>query len=177
MLMIEGLIEIGNADCGIVTGFHRDPTNYPKMSPFMVEIRRRLWATILEMALQSSLDSGMPPLISSDDYDTLAPKNIDDSEIIEDSEIGPKAKPNTIFTQTSIQIILLRSLLKRLAIGRLLNHFRSKPSYEDVLRLSSEVSDLLRDATVSLQNFQSRNTRWAISDLILCPIHFLCVLQ
>ena len=129
------------------------------MSPFHVEIRRRLWATVLEMALQSSLDSGMPPLISSDDYDTLAPKNIDDNEIMEDSEIGPKAKPSTTYTQTSIQIILLRSLLKRLAIARLINHFRSKPSYEDVLRLSSEVSDILRDTTVALQNFQSQNTR------------------
>ena len=141
------------------TGFHRDPTNYPKMAPFNVEIRRRLWATVLEIALQSSLDSGMPPLISSDDYDTLAPKNIDDSEIMEDSEIGPKAKPSTTYTQTSIQIILLRSLLKRLAIARLINHFRSKPSYEDVLRLSSELSDILRDSTVALQNFQSQNTR------------------
>ena len=64
-------------------GLHRDPTNYPKMSPFHVELRRRLWAVTLEMVLQSSLDSGMPPLISQDDYDTLAPKNIDDSEITE----------------------------------------------------------------------------------------------
>ena len=69
-------------------GLHRDPTNYPKMSSFHVELRRRLWAVTLEMALQSSLDSGMPPLISQDDYDTLAPKNIDDSEIAENRSVS-----------------------------------------------------------------------------------------
>ena len=75
------------------------------------------------------------------------------------SHTSAPAKPGNTFTQTSLQIILLRSLPKRLAIARLVNHFRSKPSYEDVLRLSSEVMELLRDATVMIQTFQSRNTR------------------
>ena len=132
-------------------GLHRDPTKYPKMSPFHTEIRRRLWATIVEMALQSSLDSGMPPMISADDYDTWAPSNIDDSAITENSEVAPPAKSRTVFTQTSMQIILLSSLLKRLAIAQMLNHFRSKPSYDDVLRLSSEVSEAIRDATRLIQ--------------------------
>lgn len=129
------------------------------MSPFNVEIRRRLWATTIEMALQSSLDSGMPPLLASDDYDTLAPTNINDNEITESSEVAASGKPSTTYTETTLQTILLRTLPKRLAIARLLNHFRSKPSYEDVLRLSSEISELLRDATVSVQAFQSRNIR------------------
>ena len=76
-----------------------------------------------------------------------------------DSNISTPAKTDNTFTQTSLQIILLRSLPKRLAIARLINHFRSKPSYEDVIRLSSEVLELLRAATVMIQTFQSRDIR------------------
>ena len=132
---------------GIHMGLHRDPTNYPKMSPFHTELRRRLWATIIEMALQTSLDCCMPPMFSSDDYDTLPPKNIDDCDIAENSEIMPPAKPSTVYTDASMQIALLTSLPIRLAIARMLNHFRSKPSYDDVLRLSSEVSEAIRHST------------------------------
>ena len=70
------------------------------------------------------------------------------------SDTSPPTKPKNIFTQTTMQIILLRSLLKRLAIARLLNHFRSKPSYEDVLRLGREISDVLRETTVAIQTFR-----------------------
>lgn len=132
---------------GIHMGLHRDPTNYPKMSPFHTELRRRLWATITEMALQTSLDCCMPPMFSSDDYDTLPPRNIDDCDIVENSEVIPTAKPCSVYTDTSMQITLLSSLPTRLAIARMLNHFRSKPSYDEVLRLSSEVSETIRQGT------------------------------
>ena len=132
---------------GIHMGLHRDPNNYPKMSPFNTELRRRLWATIIEMALQTSLDCCMPPMFSSDDYDTLPPRNVDDCDIAENSELMPPTKPNTVYTDTSMQIVLLSSLPTRLAIARMLNHFRSNPSYDEVLRLSSEVSEAIRNAT------------------------------
>lgn len=62
-------------------GFHRDPKYLPNMKPFHGELRRRLWATILELNIQSALDSGMPPLISPDDYDTEPPSNLNDTDI------------------------------------------------------------------------------------------------
>ena len=60
-------------------GLHRDPANFPKISTFHGEMRRRLWATVLEITAQSSLDMGMPPLISCQDFDTLPPSNINDA--------------------------------------------------------------------------------------------------
>lgn len=49
----------------IQMGFHRDPKYLPKMSILQAEMRRRLWATILELNIQSSIGSGMPFLIVS----------------------------------------------------------------------------------------------------------------
>lgn len=68
-------------------GLHRDPERLPKMNKFRSEMRRRLWNTILEIALQSSMDSGGPPLISLQEYDTCAPTNCDDSQLTDDD--GP----------------------------------------------------------------------------------------
>ena len=94
-------------------GLHRDPGYLPKMSVLCVELRRRLWATIIEMVVQSSLDSGMPALLSFNDFDTLPPSNIDDNELDETTEVIPRSKDRAIFTQTSLQVLLLQSLRLR----------------------------------------------------------------
>ncbi len=136
-------------------GLHRDPTKYPAMSPFLTEVRRRLWATVLELAVQTSLDGGMPPLISFEDFDTLAPSNIADEDISETTEALPTSKPETSFTCTSLQIGLLKSLRGRLEVARLINHFRSNPTYEDVLRLSSEIFDAIRESGLRIRTHLS----------------------
>jgi len=40
-------------------GLHRDPSHYDKISVYHGEMRRRLWATVMEITAQSSLDMGM----------------------------------------------------------------------------------------------------------------------
>lgn len=100
-------------------GLHRDPTNYPEMPVFYAEIRRRLWATILEMTVQSSLDCGMPPMISRNDFDTLAPRNMKDDEISE----SVQSPPTSDCAQNSLQISLFKSLRTRLGVAQLINNF------------------------------------------------------
>lgn len=118
-------------------GLHRDPVHFPKMGPYYAEMRRRLWATVLELSLQSSQDLGMSPLINTEDYDTELPANIDDSEISETTKKAPMSKPVTTFTRTSIQISLMRTFCTRLEIAKAVNSFRNEISYEDTLRLGS----------------------------------------
>ncbi|RDL29970.1 uncharacterized protein BP5553_10597 [Venustampulla echinocandica] len=120
-------------------GFHRDPKHFPRISMLHGEVRRRLWATILEINIISSLDSGMPPLISLQDFDTEAPANIDDEDISESSVTRPTSKPWGVFTQTSIQLAALSSLPTRLEVTRLTNDFRYEPTYDEVIRLGGEL--------------------------------------
>ena len=91
-------------------GLHRDPEHLPKMSILSVELRRRLWATIMEMVIQSSLESGLPPLISFGDFDTKPPLNINDNEIDESTQMPPASHERAMATQTSPQLALLQSL-------------------------------------------------------------------
>jgi predicted DNA-binding ribbon-helix-helix protein len=121
-------------------GLHHDPEHLPAMSLLQAEVRRRLWATVLEMAVQSSLDSAMPPIISLSHFDTEAPSNYNDDEM-DESTIELVAHPRNTCTASSIQLILLDSIPTRLRILQLLSDLEAEPSYQDVLSLSSEVTD------------------------------------
>lgn len=141
-------------------GLHRDPTKIPNVPRYLAEIRRRLWATILEIALQSSLDSGGPPLLSMSDFDTLPPANFFDDQLIEKSSPAasgaapPPPKPLTTFTNTSIQIALLKSFPTRLAIARYVNDFRSGSSYDETLRLNSELRSACQALAATIQSYR-----------------------
>ncbi|KAI1739475.1 hypothetical protein F4680DRAFT_137271 [Xylaria scruposa] len=139
-------------------GLHRDPKHLPTMPFLEAEIRRRLWYTILEMIVQSSLDSAMPPRISFEDFDTESPSNNNDDEI-DESTIGPLPHPKEKYTSTSMQLLLIKSLPCRLRIVQLLNGLHSELAYPDVLALSSE----LLNACQACSNFITDNKRAGIT--------------
>ncbi|KAF2184010.1 hypothetical protein K469DRAFT_784764 [Zopfia rhizophila CBS 207.26] len=120
----------------IYIGLHRDPVRLPQMTAFAAEMRRRLWNTILEVALQSSLTSGGPPFISLDDFDTAPPGNFDDDQLVTDD---PVPKPADNFTQVSIAIALRKTFPHRLAVTKFLNDLASPGTYEETLRLDAEL--------------------------------------
>lgn len=132
-------------------GLHRDPKHFPRMSVFQSEMRRRLWATILEMNVQYSLDSGMPTLISFHDFDCEAPSNINDADIGEATKVTPVPQASASFTQTSIQIALLKSLPVRLEIIRLINDFRVEPSYDEILRIGADLTKIMREDIMTIK--------------------------
>jgi hypothetical protein len=144
-------------------GLHRDPSHFPKISIFHAEIRRRMWATIIELATQSSLDCGMPPMFSYYEFDCEPPSNYDDADIDEQTKVYPPRKPDSVLTDTSIQITLLRSLPTRLEISRMLNDFRSTPPYDKVIALSSEHSSHIRAHSPFYHTSQFSNHRFTAS--------------
>ncbi|KAF2449807.1 hypothetical protein P171DRAFT_405342 [Karstenula rhodostoma CBS 690.94] len=139
-------------------GLHRDPSHIGTMSVFHAEMRRRLWATILEMTVQSSLDMGMPPMISPDDYDTLPPSNVDDEELTEAGTMPLRPKPVQEFTQCSMQIAFYETLPLRLEICRLINSLRFTLSYDEALRLGAEMLAACREKLTFFQSFLGSST-------------------
>jgi hypothetical protein len=120
----------------ICIGLHRDPIHFPQRSILAAEMRRRLWNTVLEMTLQSSLTSGGPPLISLNDFDTEPPGNYDDDQLMADD---PVPKPLTVFTQMSVAIALRKTFPQRLAVIKFLNDLSSPGTYEETLRLDRDL--------------------------------------
>lgn len=141
----------------ISIGLHRDPVHLPKMSLLAAETRRRVWATILEILVQSSMDSGGPPLISTEDYDTKPPGNYNDEDLRDTTAAEPPPpKPISTFTETSIQITLLKCIRTRLDIAAYLNEFRSVTSYERSLLLNSALTTVSRSLDALVRVYQGQ---------------------
>ncbi|KJK61154.1 fungal transcription factor regulatory middle homology region [Aspergillus parasiticus SU-1] len=133
-------------------GFHIDPRHIEGISFFDAQLRRRIWNTILEIVVQSSMDAGGLPLIRCDDYDCEPPLNIDDAQM---EDAIPKAKPLEDFTETSLQIALRRSLSVRLQIAHFLNDFRRGTSYDEALQLSKSLINIYRESSALFDVFQN----------------------
>jgi hypothetical protein len=159
-------------------GLHRDPEHFGKISIYHREMRRRLWATVLEITAQSSLDMGMPPMLSSNDYDTKAPSNINDEDIKEGVDASFEEKPPTEYTDSSIQIAFTKTLPIRLDIIKLINNLRFDLAYDDVLQISSELNDACRNHIIFFKSalsdkhnitpFQIKMTDSLVRRFVLC---------
>lgn len=70
-------------------GLHRDGTHF-NLSPFTMEMRRRLWWSICVLDSRASEDSGYDAAIPLDGVDTQIPLNVDDSELLPNMTELPK---------------------------------------------------------------------------------------
>ena len=139
----------------MLMGYHRDPTLLPISSMFEIEMRRRLWATILEILLQSCMNSGSPPLISPEDYDCKTPSNINDTQIDNEHELTPIPKPKDYYTQTTLQIALMQTFYARLSIAKLSSGIRTDVPYETVLQLGTQ---LQQDYSTTVRHLEASRT-------------------
>ena len=143
----------------MMAGYHRDPTRYARISVFNMEMRRRIWTTIVELDLQVSLERGMPPSIQEADYDTAPALNINDSEIQEDSTELPTAQPLNVVTDCSFQAVLVQSLPLRLKACALMHSPRISCRYDDILHLDFELHRHLSKVplwpTTDMDDFQT----------------------
>ncbi|KAF7157474.1 hypothetical protein CNMCM5623_001735 [Aspergillus felis] len=132
----------------IYMGLHRDPGRLPQTTTFVIEMRRRLWNTILEVNLQSSLTSGSPSLLSVNDFDTAPPNNFDDEQL-EAQDLVPR--PAGDFTKVSVAVALRRTFPYRLAVVKFLNGLTSPGTYEETLRLDVDLREAYRKLAQTLR--------------------------
>ncbi|GKZ58482.1 hypothetical protein AnigIFM49718_004301 [Aspergillus niger] len=132
-------------------GLHQDPNCLSEMDPTEKELRRRLWYTILELNLQSSLDSGMLPMIATGDWNTEPPS---DHNLDAEPEIGEREE-SAAHKSMNLQPILSSSIPLRLHASRLINDLREEPPYEEVLEVGKELASACRDISVTLDQLDS----------------------
>ncbi|XWW94364.1 hypothetical protein V2A60_002307 [Cordyceps javanica] len=136
-------------------GLHYDPKHFQGMSVFKAELRRRLWYTILELLVQASLDTAMPPRISTEEYDTEPPSNINDNDFDEDSQ-ALHSKPESEFTDATLQRHLIYALPARIRIVRYLNAINANLSYPEAMSLGTALSTAQRKCTLAFQTYPDK---------------------
>ncbi|KAF7131351.1 hypothetical protein CNMCM5793_004465 [Aspergillus hiratsukae] len=104
-------------------------------------MRRRLWNTILEVKLQSSLTSGSPSLLSLNDFDTAPPGNFNDEQLEAQDSVP---RPEGGITELSMAVALRRAFPYRLDVVKFLNDLTSPGIYEETLRLDAELREAYR---------------------------------
>jgi Fungal specific transcription factor domain len=140
----------------MMMGLHRDTALFPSLTPFQVEMRNRLWVTVIELSAQSLLDSGVPLPLSLEEFDSKPPRNINDEDIFPGSKEEVQSRKDEVFTDSSIQILLRKSISARLEIARLLNDpLRKNLTFERAMQLGQEVRAACREISAFFQSHAS----------------------
>ncbi|TQV91898.1 fungal specific transcription factor domain-containing protein [Cordyceps javanica] len=86
--LLQGMI----VQIALSLGYHRDARNFPAISPFDGEMRRRVWAVVLQMDLRLSSQVGLPRLVKAEEHDTAEPRNLLDSDFDEGTAELPRSR-------------------------------------------------------------------------------------
>lgn len=128
------------------------------------EARRRLMATIVELDLQASMDGGSLPITSVEDSHFSLPSNTDDvirgggaDEDVPQDTAAFQPKPMNQFTQSSLQILLAKTLPVRLKVARFLNS-QHEYSFDTALGLSAQLLGELKECYDLIEGYRTAST-------------------
>jgi hypothetical protein len=79
-------------------GYHRDPRNFPNISAFEGEMRRRIWAVMSQLDTLISFQVGLPRTIQAWQHDVEPPRNLFDEDFDENTQELPLSRPETELT-------------------------------------------------------------------------------
>ncbi|PYI03210.1 hypothetical protein BO78DRAFT_375535 [Aspergillus sclerotiicarbonarius CBS 121057] len=135
----------------MVVGLHLDLTGNKQLSAYQIELRRRLWITIVEMDLQTSIASGMPVTIPDLDFDPLIPTNLNDVDFDESTTELPPAKPTHEWTDTLAQVTLASSLPLRIRAMSLVRTSSPGLDLSEIVKQGRRVEECLRQIPAPLK--------------------------
>lgn len=120
-------------------GYHRDPDHFPGISPFAGEMRRRVWATVFQIDLLMSSESGLPRTTGIH-IDTKEPRNISETDFDEDSTELPPSRPETEMT-TTLYLIARTRISSVLGLISDINADTRVPSYDEIMSIDKAIED------------------------------------
>jgi hypothetical protein len=134
---------------GQAIGLHRDGTNFPHLKPFEVEMRRRLFWSLLMLDLRSAEDQGTECIIADGSFDTQLPLNINDADISPDSTELPQSRAGP----TDLTFCLIRFEICNLArkMHQVSTTVAPDMTREETLRMLQEREEMLLDVYNTLE--------------------------
>ncbi|KAL8396990.1 hypothetical protein RB594_003909 [Gaeumannomyces avenae] len=145
-------------------GLHRDPSEFPQISPFAAECRRKLWYTIMDMDLHLSLGCNLPCAVRDGEYTCQPPLNLDDEDLRPDSGSLPPSKPIEVRTDGQLQAWAASTLPIRMRAAALVSQLDSIRDYGEVLEVGSRLERLLEEVNLIFPRGQGLDPRWRFKE-------------
>ncbi|RHZ51488.1 putative C6 transcription factor [Aspergillus thermomutatus] len=121
-------------------GYHRDPRNFPKISAFEGEMRRRMWAVVSHLDTLISFQVGLPRAIQAWQHDVELPRNLYDQDFDKNTEELPLSRPET--ERTSLCYTRAKGRVMSV-FGRIsdLAYSREPVTYEQTLEIDRHLEE------------------------------------
>ncbi|KEF55168.1 uncharacterized protein A1O9_08822 [Exophiala aquamarina CBS 119918] len=136
-------------------GYHRDPDSFGSFTVFEGEMRRRLWASVVQMDLMMSFMLGLPSNIYLETCDTKAPRNLLDSDFDVDTKVLPEARSEQEATRLLWFIVKVRQMPNFSKASRDALSFTENSEAEilaldqDIRQMYTTIPDVLRTRPLS----------------------------
>ncbi|KAF2471765.1 uncharacterized protein BDR25DRAFT_285369 [Lindgomyces ingoldianus] len=137
-------------------GYHRDPSRFPEISVFQGEMRRRMWAMIVQLDLMSSSQVGLPKMIQKSMYDTQEPRNLRDEDLDQNLTELPPSRPDT--DNTAMLYALVRNRVIDV-FGQIIDATSSttQPAYQDIMQLDAALRDVFAQMPQSMKAIRAKD--------------------
>jgi hypothetical protein len=134
--LVQGIL----VQLALSQGYHRDPQNFSKITPFTGEMRRRVWAVIVQLDLRLSSQMALPRLLKLQQYDTAEPRNLLDTDFDEATVELPPSRPET--EVTSVLYSLAKSRIDKMSglVSDFVNDTQDHP-YTEVMELDQKLQE------------------------------------
>lgn len=140
-------------------GLHRDPSEFPQITPFVAENRRKLWYTIMDMDLHVALQCNLPCAVHEGGYTCRPPRNIDDEDIYPDMRELPPSKPLDYPTSTQMQAYAASTLPARMRVAYIVNRLDTIKDYGEVLEAGEKLEQMIDDVNSMFPRHQALDTQ------------------
>lgn len=119
-------------------GYHRDPSNFPALSPFQGEMRRRVFHVLCMYDTMISFAVGLPTIFRGLEIDVRAPRNLTDKDLSPDMTELPKGRPETEIT-SALYCIAKSRVCAVFAEAVELSHKVTPPTHSQVMAINKRL--------------------------------------
>lgn len=131
-------------------GYHRDADNFPSITVFDGEMRRRVWNIIYTFDVLHSYQEGMPAMIQQIHSDTKTPSNILDEDFGPNTQQLPTPRPILELSPISYRVVKNR-LSRVFARAYDMSNMTQIPDYEETTKLEKELEDIYQETPPRLR--------------------------
>jgi hypothetical protein len=141
-------------------GLHRDGSHFPNLSPFEVEMRRRVWWAVCMLDIRSSEDQGTDLTIANTSYDTKLPLNINDTDIDPDIKETPSPRKGVTDMTFALMTLEMVDTMRQMMVLGLKDGVRS---LEDQSRMLQDIYNKVEQGYLQYSSESGNIAYWVAS--------------